>query len=108
MQILYLKIGMGKLFLGKIDLRKSWTPWFIRHGDFKFRQEDIFFDEQEQKMTFQWRLEWPSVEKKFKGQNEIRRGVDILKFKDGKILRKITYSKTVVQMDSVTVNIHAF
>ena len=92
---------------GKNALRRSWTPWFIHHGNFKFIQEDIFFDEQNQKMMFRWRLEWPSIEKKFIKRNEIRRGVDILEFKDGKIYKKISYSKTRIQIDSLLIDMHA-
>jgi hypothetical protein len=58
-------------------------------------------------MIFQWKLKWPSIEIKFKGQPEIRRGVDIMYLKDGKIFRKITYSKTVIQIGTVTVEMHA-
>lgn len=97
----------GAIVSGKNSLQKSWTPWFINHGNFKFIKEDIFFDEQEQKMIFQWRLEWPSVEKKFKGKHEVRRGVDILHFLGGKIYKKYTYSKTRIQIDSVLVDIYA-
>lgn len=94
----------GKIVKGKDMLRKLWMPWFIRHDDFKFIQEDIFFDEREQKMTFQWRLECFPIEKKIKSQNETMKGVDILEFKDGKTFRKITYSKNQVQIDSATIN----
>ncbi|MBW8331884.1 MAG: nuclear transport factor 2 family protein [Prolixibacteraceae bacterium] len=84
---------------GKNTLRRSWTPWFLNHGNFKFIQEDLFFDEDEQKMLFTWRLEWPSALKPFIGKQEIRRGADILYFIDGKISQKLTYSKTTVQID---------
>ena len=90
----------GVVVSGKSALQKAWLPWFIHHGNFKFIKEDIFFDDREQKMTFLWRLEWPSVEKNFKGKNEIRRGADILYFSDEKIIKKYTYSKTNIQIDS--------
>ena len=90
----------GVVVSGKNALQKAWLPWFIHHGNFKFINEDIFFDDLEQKMTFLWRLEWPSLEKFFKGKDEIRRGVDILYFLDGKIIKKYTYSKTNIQIDS--------
>ena len=90
----------GNVVAGKTALQKAWLPWFFRHGNFKFIKEDIFFDEPEQKMTFLWCLEWPSLEKFFKGKHEIRRGSDILYFLDGKIIKKYTYSKTNLQINS--------
>jgi hypothetical protein len=89
----------GAKIEGKNTLRRSWTPWFLNHGNFKFIQEDLFFDENEQKMIFMWRLEWPSTLKPFAGKQEIRRGVDVLYFFDGKIIQKHTYSKTTVQIE---------
>lgn len=97
----------GKAINGKESLRRSWMPWFMHHGNFKFIQEGLFFDEQQQLMTFQWKLEWPSIEKKFKDQPEIRRGVDIMQLKDGKIIRKITYSKTAIQIGTAIVEMQA-
>ncbi len=97
----------GKAITGKESIRRSWMPWFMHHGNFKFIQEGLFFDEQQQLMTFQWKLEWPSIEKKFKDQPEIRRGVDIMQLKDGKIIRKITYSKTAIQIGTAIVEMQA-
>jgi len=89
----------GAIVIGKDNLKRSWIPWFSNHGNFKFIVEDIFVDEQEQKVLFRWRLHWHSHEKKYKGQNEIRRGVDVIHFVDGKIHEKFTYSKTTIQID---------
>ena len=86
--------------IGKNNLQRTWIPWFINHGNFKFTAEDIFVDVEEQKVLFSWTLQWPSVEKHFKGKPEIRRGVDVLYLKNGKICNKNTYSKTTVQIDS--------
>lgn len=97
----------GKTINGKELLHKLWIPWFANHNDFKFIQEDVFFDEEEQKMIFQWILEWHSIENKFKGEKEIRKGVDILEFKDGKIFKKVTYTKTTIQIGSTTIQLHA-
>lgn len=97
----------GDVISGKDTLQKAWLPWFIHHGNFKFIKEDIFIDEQEQKMSFAWRLEWPSLEKSFKGNPEIRRGVDVLYFLDEKIIKKYTYSKTIIQIDSIPILLHA-
>ena len=97
----------GAIVSGKSALQKSWAPWFIHHGNFKFIKEDIFIDEQEQKMTFQWRLEWLSFEKKYLGKQEIRRGIDVLHLREGKICKKFSYSKTTVQIDSIPVTLYA-
>jgi len=97
----------GDVVCGKDALEKAWLPWFIHHGNFKFTEEDIFIDEQQQKMSFSWHLEWPSLERSFKGKPENRRGVDILHFFDEKIIKKYTYSKTIIQIDSIPVSLSA-
>lgn len=97
----------GATVYGKSALKKAWTPWFMHHGNFKFINENIFIDTIEQKMSFQWRLEWPSLETDFKGKPETRRGIDVLHFKDGKILKKYTYSKTIIQIDSIPISLNA-
>ena len=97
----------GVITIGKEPLRRSWLPWFLHHGNFKFIVEDIFVDELEQKALFRWRLEWPSLEKAFKGKLEIRRGVDVLQFLDGKIHQKYTYSKTTVMIEDRLVELTA-
>jgi len=97
----------GVTTIGKNNLKRSWVPWFINHGNFKFIEEDIFIDEQAQKVLFSWRLEWPSLEKQFKGKPEVRHGVDVLHFKDGKIFKKISYSKTTLHIDSIQVSLTA-
>lgn len=92
----------GTIISGKVALQKAWALWF-RHRNFKFIPEDLFIDEQKQKITFAWILEWPSLERKFLGRNEVRRGMDIIDLADGKIYKKNTYSKTVFKIDSVPV-----
>ncbi|MFA5329070.1 MAG: nuclear transport factor 2 family protein [Prolixibacteraceae bacterium] len=94
----------GAIVIGKNLLRKSWTPWFANHGNFKFIEEDIFFDEQDQKMLFMWRLEWPSLLAAQKGKHEVRRGVDVIYFNDGKIIQKHTYSKTTVLIEGLPIS----
>ena len=97
--------GSGNI--GKDMLRKSWRLWFGNHGNFIFTEEDIFVDEQEQKAVFTWSLAWPSLENNYKGRQEIRRGVDILYFKDGQIYRKYSYSKTTIHIDGIQVTLSA-
>ncbi len=91
----------GTVISGKRMLWKTWHPWFFQHGNFRFIKEDLFIDEEQQKATFSWRLEWPSFKKKYLGKPEVRRGVDILYFQNGKIIRKLTYSKTMIEIDAV-------
>jgi ketosteroid isomerase-like protein len=83
---------------GKENLRNAWNPWFENHGGFRFAEEETFVDEVAQKALYRWTLCWPSREPGCEGIPERRCGVDILHFRDGKIIRKQTYSKTVVEI----------
>ncbi|MBA4393607.1 MAG: hypothetical protein C0407_08655 [Desulfobacca sp.] len=89
----------GGKAVGKEALRKAWAPWFADHGGFRFIEEDTFIDEKEQKVLYSWELSWPSREKGYEGKPEKRRGVDVIHFKDGKIIQKMTYSKTTFEID---------
>ena len=89
----------GAKIRGRDSLEKAWAPWFESHGGFRFTEEDTFIDEAEQKVLYRWQLDWPSMEKGFEGRPESRRGVDVLHFKDGKIIKKLTYSKTTLEID---------
>jgi len=97
----------GATICGKNKLKRSWMLWFKSHGNFKFIEEDLFVDEQEQKVLFQWKLEWPSFEKDYMGEKEIRRGIDVIHFLDGKIYRKYSYSKTTIQIESHPITLSA-
>ena len=97
----------GRIISGKKNLEKAWSAWFQHHGHFQFIKEDVFIDEDEQKITFTWLLDWPSFEKNYTGKPEKRRGVDILFLKEGKIYKKNTYSKTVLEIDSKKVSMYA-
>ncbi len=89
----------GAKIRGIDNLRKAWAPWFENHGGFRFTEEETFIDETDQKVLYRWRLDWPCREKALQGGREMRRGVDVLHFKDGKINQKLTYSKTTVEVD---------
>ena len=89
----------GATVKGAGALKKAWEPWFKNHGGFHFHTEDLFIDEEAQKVLFQWTLSWPSTEKKYKGKSERRRGVDVMHFENGKIVGKFTYSKTTVEIE---------
>jgi len=83
---------------GKTAVFKAWEPWFKNNGGFVFTEEDTFIDEENQKVLFQWRLDWPSMEKGFEGRPEVRRGVDVMTFENGKITKKLTYCKTTLEI----------
>ncbi len=90
---------------GKENLRKAWAPWFAKHGGFRFTEEETFIDEEEQKVLYRWQLDWPSFEKGYEGRPERRRGVDILHFQDAKIIQKLTYTKTTLEIDGERVRL---
>ena len=92
---------------GMDALRKAWEPWFANHGGFRFTPEDTFIDEDEQKVLYRWQLDWPSFEKEFAGRPEMRRGVDVIHFQDGKIIQKLTYSKTTIEIDGQRIPLSA-
>jgi len=83
---------------GKEALRNAWDPWFANPGGFRFIDEETFIDEKEQKVLYRWLLKWPSFEKGYEGKPEKRQGVDVMHFKDGKIIKKLTYSKTTIDI----------
>lgn len=93
---------------GKEALRKAWTPWFTNHGGFRFTEEETFIDEKEQKVLYRWVLDWPSMEKGYEGKPEKRRGVDVIHFKDGKIIKKLTYSKTTIDISGEKIKLVAY
>jgi ketosteroid isomerase-like protein len=95
----------GAKIQGKEALRRAWEPWFADPGGFRFVTEDLFADESTQKVLYRWTLEWPSLEKGYAGKPEKRRGVDVITFQDGKIIQKLTYSKTVVEIEGQRVRL---
>lgn len=92
---------------GKENLQKAWDPWFKNNQGFKFIKEDAFVDVEDQKILYQWRLEWLSNEKGYEGKPETRRGIDVIHFKEGKIIQKLTYSKTTVEIEGKRVKLIA-
>ena len=95
----------GTKVLGKKSLENAWKPWFDKHGGFTFLEEETFIDELNQKALFRWTLEWPSFETGYKGRPERRRGLDVLHFKEGKIFRKYTYSKTFLEIEGKVIRL---
>ena len=97
----------GARVRGKDALRQAWESWFQEHGGFRFFEEETLIDEVGQKALYRWRLEWPSMEPGFEGEPEVRRGVDVIHFSGGKIRRKLTYSKTTLEMNGERVRLGA-
>ena len=104
-EVLFENWAGGKV-MEKEALRKAWTPWFTNHGGFRFIEEGTFIDEKEQKVLYRWQFEWPSTEKGYEGKTEKRRGVDVIHFQDGKIIKKLTYSKTTIEIDKERLPLH--
>lgn len=97
----------GGRAVGKDKVRAAWAPWFAEHGGFRFKAEDLFIDEEDQKVLYQWALHWPSPEPGHQGRPEIRRGVDVITFRDGKICRKLTYCQTTLEIEGQRVKLSA-
>ncbi len=97
----------GARAAGKENLRAAWAPWFAHHGGFRFESEDLFVDETTQQVLYRWALHWPSPEGPFQGQPEIRRGVDVITFRHGKICEKLTYCRTTVEIDGRRIKLSA-
>lgn len=95
----------GAIVQGQEALHQAWAPWFENHGGFRFTTEDLFVDEARQKVLYRWQLDWLSLEKGYEGRPERRRGVDVVHFRDGKIIQKLTYSKTTVEIDGARVRL---
>lgn len=90
---------------GRAALRQAWREWFTAHGDFHFETEDLFIDPVAGRALYRWRLTWPSLEPGFEGRREVRRGVDVLHLRAGRITGKLTYSKCVVDIDGERVRL---
>ena len=97
----------GARVKGREKLRRAWTPWFEEHGEFCFTREDMFINEAQQKALTRWRLDWPFVEKGYEGKHETRLGVDVIRFEDGKINEKLTYSKTTIEIEGRRIRLRA-
>lgn len=98
----------GAKVVGKENLRQAWKPWFTNPSDrFVFTNTDVFVDVENQKMAVTWHLDWKSTEKGYEGKPERRYGVDIMHFRDGKIVLKLTYCKTTVEIQGEKVRLRA-
>lgn len=89
---------------GKEALRRAWATWFDGR-DFRFEEEESFVDVAAQKALYRWTLHWPCREPGREGLPELRRGVDVLHFSGGLICRKLTYSKTTLEIGAERVRL---
>jgi ketosteroid isomerase-like protein len=96
----------GAYIKGKNNLENVWAPWFENHGNFRFLEAETFVDEKAQKVLYRWLLEWPSMEAGFEDKQEIRKGVDVIHFKDGKIINKLSFTKTTLEIDNQRYALH--
>ena len=78
------------------NIRKAWAEW-IEEGGFRFISGGVIIDEDSQTVVFPWRYEGPA--KCFGGKMEKRRGIDLIRFEDGRITEKITYTKTSLEVE---------
>jgi ketosteroid isomerase-like protein len=104
---IYFENWTGGRIRGIEALRTAWATWFKDHGGFRFTHEDIQIDEAQQRAVTRWRLDWPSNEAGYEGLPEIRRGVDVMRFEDSKVIEKLTYSKTTLEIDGDKVRLRA-
>jgi len=81
---------------GRDNIRKAWKEWF-ESGGFRFVAEMLVVDEGSQSVAFSWLYEGPA--KCFDGRTEKRRGIDLIRFRDGSIAEKITYTKTSLEVE---------
>ena len=90
----------GNTIKGRDLLYKAWKLWFNDDGNFNFVKDEIIVDEPEQKFLFAWTLTWSARESGYEGRREIRKGLDVIHLKNGKILSKLTYTKTDLIIDN--------
>lgn len=75
---------------GKAEVRKAFEPQFSgEFGEMRFLDEDLFVDEANQKSMVSWECTLRNGDK-YGGW----RGLDLLHFRDGKVVQKLTYAKT--------------
>jgi hypothetical protein len=81
---------------GRDNIRKAWEKWFDA-GGFRFISEEMVIDELNQIVVFPWLYEGPA--KCFGGKTEKRRGIDLIRFENGLITEKVTYTKTTLEVE---------
>lgn len=84
----------GRTLTGRAALRLAWAAWFAG-GGFLFREQETFIDQDAQKALFRWILRWNLPGNG--SREEEREGVDVLHFRDGLIVKKLTFSKPALR-----------
>jgi uncharacterized protein (TIGR02246 family) len=75
---------------GKAEIRKTFEPQFAgEFGEMRFIDDDLFVDEESQKSMVSWECTLRKGDR-YGGW----RGLDLLHFRDGKVVQKLTYAKT--------------
>ena len=79
----------GNRFYGKLEIKKAFEPLLSgQMGQIYFEGDDIFVEEESGKVMTSWTL---SID--LKGNKSKIKGLDLLKFVNGKVLEKIAYRK---------------
>ena len=79
----------GNRFYGKLEIKKAFEPLLSgQMGQIHFEGDDIFVEEESGKVMTSWTL---SIN--LKGNKSKIKGLDLLKFVNGKVLEKIAYRK---------------
>ncbi len=79
-----------KLWQGKAAVREGFLPQFRGdYGDIQFNEESRFIDAETGEALIRWLCTF-----QWKGTDRAWRGLDILRFRDGLIVEKLTYAKT--------------
>jgi uncharacterized protein (TIGR02246 family) len=79
----------GRRNVGKAAIRAAFEPQFTgRWGEMKFLDEDLFADAETGKVMASWRCTLL-----MKGEPTSWRGLDLLHFRGGKLVQKLTYAK---------------
>ena len=84
----------GRRNVGKAAIRAAFAPQFSgAFGEMKFIDEDMFVDPEAGKVMASWRCTL-SV----KGEPTSWRGLDLMHFRDDKLVQKLTYAKAKVPL----------
>ena len=79
----------GNRFYGKLEIKQAFEPLLSgQMGQIHFEGDDIFVEEESGKVMTSWTL---SID--LKGNKSKIKGLDLLKFVNGKVLEKIAYRK---------------
>lgn len=84
---------------GRERIRSAWREWFAAEPPFRFEREALLIDEVAGEAAFAWRYAGPPLGEARGERAERRRGIDLIRFRDGLIIEKTTYSKTVLERD---------